>query len=140
MDLKRLAINSAISTLTTILSVQSLAAPNSAPSKTGAPSSPASSDAVVLAAHLLRPEVIDSCINEIRSSAYEFVWISVDKEEWRDPINVQFTMKANLIDRATRQSADKIAVMTVARDVDALQKGDLVFRCKLVYQAKATAK
>ncbi len=93
------------------------------------------SDALVLAVHLTRPEVIDTCLKEIKASKYEFVWTSIDTKENRDPINVTFKLKALLIDKRKQTAVDKVAIMTVGRDVEKLRAGSLVFNCRIDYEA-----
>jgi hypothetical protein len=91
---------------------------------------------LVLAAHLMRPEVIGSCLKEIAASKYDFVWTSIASEETHNPINTTFKLKATLIDKTKQVPADQVAVPTVARDLARLQKGELYFRCKISYEAK----
>jgi hypothetical protein len=96
-----------------------------------------SSDALALAMHLMRPEVIGTCLKEIKESKYDFVWTEVTSKEERKPtINVTYRLKATLVDSAKNSATDQIAILTVSRDLEKLKSGKLHFNCNISYEAK----
>lgn len=92
---------------------------------------------LVMAMHLTQPEVIDGCLQHVKESTYKFAWTSIDAVESSKPSNLKITLNGTLVDaRSQKVVPNKVAKLTLERDVEKLKKGQIYVNCKLEYVAK----